>query len=98
LTELLFYVPLDIKQVTLETFPSANLLAWYEKTKPNITKARIHISKEMCYNTKQTQKKLKPGLVANNIYIVLKPKIESRVHYAPEPAGGKLVGKASYTV
>ena len=31
-----------------------------EKTKPNTTKARIHQSKEMYYNTK----KLKPGLVA----------------------------------
>jgi len=47
---------------------------------------------------KTNTKKLKPGLVANNIYIALKPKIESRVHYAPEPAGGKLVGKASYSV
>jgi len=27
-------------------------LAWYEKTKPNTTKARIHQSKEMYYNTK----------------------------------------------
>ena len=40
--------------------PQANPLAWYEKTKPNATKARIHQSKEM-YNTK----KLKPGLVAS---------------------------------
>jgi len=31
-----------------------------EKTKPNTTKARIHQSKEMYYNTN----KLKPGLVA----------------------------------
>jgi len=37
-----------------------------EKTtlKPNTTKALIHQSKEMYYNTKQKQKKLKPGLVA----------------------------------
>jgi len=30
----------------------ANLFAWYGKTKPNTTKARIHQSKEMYYNTK----------------------------------------------
>jgi len=35
-----------------------------EKSKPDTTKARIHQSKEIYYNTKQTQKKLKPGLVA----------------------------------
>jgi len=33
-----------------------NLLAWYGKTKPNTTKAHSHQSKEMYYNTKQTQK------------------------------------------
>jgi len=32
--------------------PQANLLAWYGKTKPNTTKARIHQSKQMYYNTK----------------------------------------------
>jgi len=31
--------------------PKANLLAWYGKTKPNTTKAHIHQSKEMYYNT-----------------------------------------------
>jgi len=31
--------------------PQANLLAWYGKTKPNTTKAHIHQSKEMHYNT-----------------------------------------------
>jgi len=30
----------------------ANLLAWYGKTKPNTTKAHIHQSKDMYYNTK----------------------------------------------
>jgi len=30
----------------------ANLLAWYEKTKPSTTKAHIHQSKEMYYSTK----------------------------------------------
>jgi len=44
--------------------PQANLLAWYGKTKPNTTKAHIHQSKEMYYNTKY-KKKLKPGLVAS---------------------------------
>jgi len=52
-TELWFYVPLDTKQVISETFAQVNLLAWYGKeTKPNTTKARIHQSKEMYYNTK----------------------------------------------
>jgi len=32
--------------------PQANLLAWYEKTKPNTTKAHIQQSKEMYNNTK----------------------------------------------
>jgi len=32
--------------------PQANLLAWYGKTKPNTTKAHIHQSKEMYYDTK----------------------------------------------
>ena len=31
--------------------PQANLLALYGKTKPNTTKARIHQSREMYYNT-----------------------------------------------
>jgi len=31
-------------------------LAWYGKTNPNTTKAHIHQSKEMYYNTKYTQK------------------------------------------
>jgi len=31
--------------------PQANLLASYGKTKPNTTKAHIHQSKEMFYNT-----------------------------------------------
>jgi len=32
--------------------PPANLFACYGKTKPNTTKAHIHQSKEMYYNTK----------------------------------------------
>jgi len=44
--------------------PQANLLAWYGKAKPNTTKAHIHQSKEMYYNTNK-HKKLKPGLVAS---------------------------------
>jgi len=33
-------------------FGDVNLLAWRGKTKPNTTKAHIHQSKEMYYNTK----------------------------------------------
>jgi len=32
--------------------PQAKRWAWYGKTKPNTTKAHIHQSKEMYYNTK----------------------------------------------
>jgi len=32
--------------------PPVNLLNWYGKAKPNTTKAHIHQSKEMYYNTK----------------------------------------------
>jgi len=35
--------------------PWANLLGWYEKTKPNTTKAHNHQSNKMYYNIKQTQ-------------------------------------------
>jgi len=42
LIELWFY---DTKYFISETFPQANILAWYGKTKPNTTKARIHQSK-----------------------------------------------------
>jgi len=48
---LMFQVPNDTKLVVSETFPQANLLAWYGKTKPNTTKAHIHQSKETYYNT-----------------------------------------------
>jgi len=44
LIELWFY---DTKYFISETFPQANILAWYGKTKPNTTKARIHQSKEV---------------------------------------------------
>ena len=40
----------DIPLNTIGRFgdvPQANLLAWYGKTKPNTTKARIHQSKQM---------------------------------------------------
>jgi len=36
--------------------PQASVLAWYGKSKPNTTKAHVHHSKEMDFNTKQTQK------------------------------------------
>ena len=32
--------------------PQANILAWYAKTKPNTTKARIRQSEQMYYDTK----------------------------------------------
>ena len=35
--------------------PQANLWAWYGKTKPNTTKAHIHQSKQMYFNTKKTK-------------------------------------------
>jgi len=47
-----FHVQLHTKQVISEMFPLENLLAWYGKTKPNMTKAHTHQSKEMYYNTK----------------------------------------------
>jgi len=40
----------------LGDIPQANLLAWYRKTEPNTTKARIHQSKEMYYSSKWIQK------------------------------------------
>jgi len=58
LTELWFYVPLDTKLVISEMFPnpiSTGLVIFHTnfvwKTKPNTTKARIHQSKDMYYNT-----------------------------------------------
>ena len=42
----------------------ANLLAWYRKTKPNITKARIHQLKQ-CTTTQSKHKKLRSDLVAS---------------------------------
>jgi len=41
----------------LGDIPQANLLAWYGKTKPNATKAHIHQSKDMYYNTINTKAK-----------------------------------------
>jgi len=43
--------------------PQANLLASYERTKSNTTKAHTHQSKEM--HKRINRKKLKPGLVAS---------------------------------
>jgi len=40
--QLRFYVPLDTKQVTSETFFPATLLASTDGTKPNTTQANIH--------------------------------------------------------
>jgi len=43
--------PTQHKMVIAETFPKLGL-AWYGKTKPNITKTHIHQSKQMYYSTK----------------------------------------------
>jgi len=52
LIELRSYIPLKTKQVISEKF--SKLISWLgmDKTKPNTTKAHIHQSKEMYYNTK----------------------------------------------
>jgi len=55
LIELWFYVALDRKKGHFGDVPQPNRLAGYEKTKPNKTKACIHQSKEMYYNTKNTK-------------------------------------------
>jgi len=52
LTESRFLHPNRHKTGHFTDFPKANLLAWYGRTKPNTTKAHIHQSKEMYYNTK----------------------------------------------
>ena len=45
--QLRFYTSLDPKQVILETFFPANLLVTTEETKPNITKAIIHLDQKI---------------------------------------------------
>jgi len=55
-----FYVPLDTKQVILETFTQANLLAWYRKTQQK----HSFTNQKKCTTTQNRYKKLKPGLVA----------------------------------
>jgi len=40
---LMVYIPLGTKQVISETFFPANLLANTEESKPNTTKANIHL-------------------------------------------------------
>jgi len=52
LIELWFYIPTRHKTGHFGDVPQTKLLAWYGKTKPNTTKAHIHQSKEMYYNTK----------------------------------------------
>jgi len=51
LIELWFYFPLDTKYIILETFPTPTSWLGMEK-QPNVTKAHIHQSKDMYYNTK----------------------------------------------
>jgi len=64
LFELWFYIPLDTKAVISETFPQANLLAWYER-KLNLTQ-QMHAftNQKKCTTTQNEHKKLKPSLVA----------------------------------
>jgi len=58
---MVLWFPHDTKQVISATFFPANLLvAWYGKTKPNTTKARIHQST-------QNKHKIKPGLVTSYV-------------------------------
>jgi len=52
LTKILRPIPHKIGH--FKDVPQANLLAWYGKTKPNTTKARIHQSKQKNYNTTTT--------------------------------------------
>jgi len=47
-----FHVPVPLKIGHFGDIPQVNLLAWYGKKKPNTTKAHIHQSKDMYYNTK----------------------------------------------
>ena len=49
---LTFLHPTQHKTDHFGDVPDAKLLAWYGKTEPNTTKAHIHQSKEMYYNTK----------------------------------------------
>jgi len=59
LTVLLLFIkvlcPTQHKMGHFGDVPQANLLAWRGKTKHNTTKAHIHQSKEMSYNTKKSQ-------------------------------------------
>ena len=61
--ELRFYIPLNAKQVILETIFPANLLDNTEETKLNTTEANIR--PEHKNTITQKYKKLKPGLVAS---------------------------------
>jgi len=58
--ELRFYIPLDTKQVILETFFLSHRLASTKETKTNTTKASIHMEHKILQG-----KKLKPGLVTS---------------------------------
>jgi len=52
------YVPLNTKYLISETFPQANLLAWYKKN----LKPSIHQLKK-CTTIPNKHKKVKPGVV-----------------------------------
>jgi len=55
-----FYVPLDTKEVILETFPQANLLAWYRK-KLNLTQQKHAFTNQKKCTTAQTHTHLFNG-------------------------------------
>jgi len=56
--------PTQHKIAHFGNIPQANILAWYGKTKPKSTKARIHQSREELQH-KINFKKLKQGLLAS---------------------------------
>jgi len=59
-----FYVQIDTKWVISETFPQANLLAWYGK-KLNLTQQKhAFTNQKKCTTTQNKHKKLKSGSVA----------------------------------
>jgi len=48
--------PTELKIGHFGDINQASVLAWYGKAEPKTTKAHIHQSKELYYNTKLTQK------------------------------------------
>jgi len=64
LIELRFYIPLNTKQVILETFPKP--IFWLGIEKPNLTQQKhIFTNQKKCIITQNKHTKIKPGLVAS---------------------------------